>query len=78
MVFRSGEKGIDDPNDNTNDGSFLSDFGQNRKRMESIRKRGVVFDVMGSGFNMDTYYGSSQGMCFLVIKLKLKFYLIFE
>jgi len=61
VVFKSGEKGIDDPNDNSNDGSFLSDFGQNRKRMESIRKKGVVFDVMGSGLNMDDYYGSKQG-----------------
>ncbi|KAL3784886.1 hypothetical protein HJC23_012489 [Cyclotella cryptica] len=47
VVFRSSEK---------EEGS-ISDFGANRKRIDSIRKRGAVFDLMGGGMTADSYEG---------------------
>jgi uncharacterized protein (DUF1499 family) len=47
VVFRSSEK---------EEGS-ISDFGANRKRIDSIRKRGAVFDLMGGGMTADSYDG---------------------
>lgn len=35
----------------------VSDFGANRKRIDSIRKRGAVFDLMGGGLTADSYDG---------------------
>ena len=35
----------------------VSDFGANRKRIEDIRKRGAVFDLMGGGLTADSYDG---------------------
>lgn len=35
----------------------VSDFGANRKRIDSIRKRGAVFDLMGGGMTADSYDG---------------------
>jgi len=58
VVFRSGQKGIDAEEDNI-DG--FSDFGANRKRLETIRKKGAVFDVMGGGLTMDTFYKDQKG-----------------
>ncbi|KAL9191538.1 hypothetical protein ACHAXT_001244 [Thalassiosira profunda] len=39
-----------------NNGS-VSGFGANRKRIEDIRKRGAVFDLMGGGLTADSYDG---------------------
>ena len=47
VVFRSSEK---------EEGS-IGDFGVNRKRIDSIRKRGAVFDLMGGGMTADSYDG---------------------
>mmetsp|Transcript_29925 Transcript_29925/g.62976 ORF Transcript_29925/g.62976 Transcript_29925/m.62976 type:complete len:254 (+) Transcript_29925:144-905(+) len=47
VVFKSSE--IDD--------GSLSDFGANRKRIDSIRKKGAVFDLMGGGLTADSYEG---------------------
>lgn len=47
VVFRSSEIG---------EGS-ISDFGEIRRRMDSIRKRGAVFDLMGGGLTADSYDG---------------------
>ena len=35
----------------------VSDFGANRKRIDSIRQRGAVFDLMGGGMTADSYDG---------------------
>lgn len=35
----------------------VSDFGANRKRIDDIRKRGAVFDLMGGGMTADSYDG---------------------
>lgn len=35
----------------------VSDFGANRKRMDDIRKKGSVFDLMGGGLTADSYGG---------------------
>eukprot|EP00584_Thalassiosira_punctigera_P005366 CAMPEP_0172544062 /NCGR_PEP_ID=MMETSP1067-20121228/14302_1 /TAXON_ID=265564 ORGANISM="Thalassiosira punctigera, Strain Tpunct2005C2" /NCGR_SAMPLE_ID=MMETSP1067 /ASSEMBLY_ACC=CAM_ASM_000444 /LENGTH=244 /DNA_ID=CAMNT_0013330561 /DNA_START=337 /DNA_END=1071 /DNA_ORIENTATION=- len=35
----------------------ISDFGANRKRIDGIRKRGAVFDLMGGGMTADSFDG---------------------
>ncbi|KAL7442572.1 hypothetical protein ACHAXH_008216 [Discostella pseudostelligera] len=35
----------------------VSDFGANRKRIDDIRKKGAVFDLMGGGLTADSYDG---------------------
>lgn len=35
----------------------VSDFGANRKRIDSIRQRGAVFDLMGGGMTADSFDG---------------------
>lgn len=35
----------------------VSDFGANRKRIDDIRKKGAVFDLMGGGLTADSYGG---------------------
>lgn len=35
----------------------VSDFGANRKRLDDIRKRGAVFDLMGGGLTADSFDG---------------------
>lgn len=35
----------------------VSDFGANRKRIDDIRKKGAVFDLMGGGMTADSYDG---------------------
>ena len=47
VVYRSSEK---------EEGS-LSDSGVFRKRIDSIRKKGAVFDLMGGGMTADSYDG---------------------
>ncbi len=52
VVFKSSE---------IEDGS-LSDFGANRKRIDSIRRKGAVFDLMGGGLTADSYEGGGAAM----------------
>jgi hypothetical protein len=35
----------------------VSDFGANRKRIDDLRKRGGVFDLMGGGLTADSFDG---------------------
>lgn len=35
----------------------VSDFGANRKRIDDIRRKGAVFDLMGGGLTADSYDG---------------------
>jgi len=47
VVFRCSER----------EEGLVGDFGEINKRMESVRKRGAVFDVMGGGLTADSYDG---------------------
>jgi uncharacterized protein (DUF1499 family) len=38
----------------------ISDFGGNRKRIESIRKKAGVFGIMGEGLTADSFEGRSE------------------
>jgi len=40
--------------------STISDFGGNRKRIESIRKKAGVFGIMGEGLTADSFEGRSE------------------
>lgn len=48
VVFRISEKG---------EAGITSDSGANRRRMDSIRKKGAVFGLMGEGLTADSYDG---------------------
>ncbi len=55
VLYKSYEKGGEAA-------STLSDFGFNRKRMEVLRKKGGVFDIMGSRLgSADSYEGGAGG-----------------
>jgi len=53
VIFQSFEK----------DGGTISDFGANRNRVESLRKKIGVFDIMGKGMTADSYgsVGADRG-----------------
>lgn len=48
VMFRSAEQGE----------GVMSDFGANKSRLESIRKKAGVFGVMGEGLTADSFEGS--------------------
>lgn len=48
VIFKAGEKEV---------GGSLSDFGANRKRIEAIRQKCDIFDVMGGGSTADSDSG---------------------
>eukprot|EP00593_Proboscia_inermis_P000508 CAMPEP_0171294556 /NCGR_PEP_ID=MMETSP0816-20121228/3072_1 /TAXON_ID=420281 /ORGANISM="Proboscia inermis, Strain CCAP1064/1" /LENGTH=243 /DNA_ID=CAMNT_0011766513 /DNA_START=381 /DNA_END=1112 /DNA_ORIENTATION=- len=48
VIFKAGEKEV---------GGSLSDFGANRKRIEAIRQKCGIFDVMGGGSTADSDSG---------------------
>lgn len=57
VLFRSAEMANDGP-------SPLSDFGVNRKRLDGIRQKAAVFQVMGQGLNTADSFnpgGSARG-----------------
>uniref|UniRef100_A0A7S2S946 Uncharacterized protein n=1 Tax=Eucampia antarctica TaxID=49252 RepID=A0A7S2S946_9STRA len=50
VIFKANEK----------EDSFDYDMGANRNRMETLRKKAVVFDLMGGGLTADTFSGDSR------------------
>jgi len=57
VLYKSSEKG-----NNGSETGVVSDFGANRKRMEALRKKGGIFDIMGSRLgSADSYEGGAGG-----------------
>lgn len=55
VVWKGNDKIVSYRSAQKSGGPDISDFGANKIRMESLRKRAGVFDLMGSGFTADSY-----------------------